>query len=147
MLKCTYCEGTPDSHDAACPLHPDKVEQSDLRMLVEANSGFALHVRQVRALEQIAQHPSGALRRYAAECSRGDYRLGTGRTVLVLISAYSVEDAARQLALPQNGSDLRYYNVRFICPWQSCWHGPWVNSPSGITEQDAGHVPHTPVVQ
>lgn len=55
-MKCPYCTTTNTlyAHDSACPLHPDKIAEADLKALVESNTGFALHVREVRALERIA---------------------------------------------------------------------------------------------
>lgn len=55
-MKCPYCttSNTLYAHDDACPLNPAKIEQADLKALVESNTGFALHVREVRALERIA---------------------------------------------------------------------------------------------
>lgn len=54
-MKCVSCEGTTIKHDDACPLHPDKVEEGDQRMLSgPVTMREKLEVRRTRALEHIA---------------------------------------------------------------------------------------------
>lgn len=147
-MMCLCCTGTTDSHNAACPLHPDMIEMNDQRLM---NSDLAMQVRMARALERIAQHPGGSPRRYAALCSRGDYQRGTGCEVWVLVSANSVEDAARQLAIPMTfrltEPNLPMYDIKSISPWDQRLHGPWIDSPYGLAEQDEKKIPNPPVTR